>query len=645
MRITNKHFLWFILVISVALRLYDYPSIPFTHDEFSAFFRLDFKDFSTLIREGVMVDGHPAGIQVFLYYWTMLFGREPWVMKLPFTIMGLASVYLVFLVGRQWINETAGLLSAAYLASIQFTIMYSQIARPYISGLFFILLMFFFWSRLIKMPGRHFFTNGLLFAVAAALCAYNHHFSLLLAAITGATGTFLIQKKYLKKYLMVCGAAVILYLPHINIFLNQLSMGGVESWLRKPDNDFLIQYIAYIFHYSALSWIPAIALFLTAILQKELSPHKDKSYRKNMILFALLFLLPYAIGFYYSRYLSAVLQYSVLIFSMPFLFLLLFAPIKPLKPTFTAIALLVILSANIFTLITHRQHYTLFYQSHYNAIITDFCREGDEHKVLPLIDSDSLITAYYLEKEGLEDKFFRVSDFADEASFYDFLKKSFFRYSGVYLGAYSHSDPLVPALIMEYYPYITCQRNYVHGTTGYFSARPPGYYRDTVVFNNFSGMYDNTGKASNYMFCDSMAFSGSASLFMDSSREWGYSIELDINEVISHGNDFVDISLKVLPTDKPVKAIIVCELHQNGEIVHWSGNTFATPLTSDIDSQWQTLFHSLKFSDIPQRAKNMKNTTLKVYVWNKGLQSFYMDNFLVRRRQGNPVLYGLTERV
>ncbi len=644
MSFANKHLLWFILIVASVLRLYDYPAIPFTHDEFSALFRLDFEDFSTLIREGVMVDGHPAGIQVFLYYWTGLFGRDPWVMKLPFTILGIASVYLVFLVGRQWINESAGLLSAAYLASIQFTVMYSQIARPYISGLFFTLLMIFFWTRLIKTPQRFFVGNGLLFAFAAALCAYNHHFSLLFAAITGVFGLFLIQKKYLKQYLIICAIAVILYLPHINIFLYQLSLGGVESWLRKPDNDFLFQYTAYIFHYATLSWLPAVALFLVALFHRARSTVKDRSYLKKMILFALMFLMPWAIGFYYSRHVSAVLQYSVLIFSMPFLFLLLFAPLKPLKPTLTAMAILVILSANIFTLINQRHHYDLFYQSHYKAIITDFSPGDKGHNILPLIDSDSLITRYYLEKTGMDDVFFRVDEFGDPEHLFCFLKDSRHRYSGVYLGAFSHSNPLLPALIMEHYPYITRQRNYVNGTTWYFSAYPPGYSGDTVFFNNFSTRHQNTDSGSKHSPCHTVAFSGSGSIFLDTNQQWGYSIELDLNEVLAHGNDFVDISMKALPKDGPIKAIIVGELHKDGEILHWSGNTFASPPSCQT-SQWQTLYHTLKFSDIPEKYKDLKNTMLKIYVWNKELQSFYMDNFLVRRRQGNPVIYGLVDKL
>ena len=80
MKITNKLILFLILLVAITLRFYNYQNIPFTHDEFSALSRTNFNSFSELIDQGVKVDGHPAGIQVFLYYWTKLAGKsEVWV--------------------------------------------------------------------------------------------------------------------------------------------------------------------------------------------------------------------------------------------------------------------------------------------------------------------------------------------------------------------------------------------------------------------------------------------------------------------------------------------------------------------------------------------------------------------------------------
>ncbi len=221
---TNKKILFFILLVAAILRFYDYFSIPFTHDDFSALFRLNYDTFRELIEKGVKPDGHPAGVQIFLYYWTRLFGIKEWIVKLPFTIFGLLAVVLIFRIGKIWYNETIGLITAAYLASIQYTVMYSQIARPYISGLFLSLAMFYFWSLLIKNTDNKFNKNLLLFVVFATLCAYNHYFSLLFATIVGFSGLFFINKKYLPKYIAAGVAIALLFSPHLNISLAQFRM-------------------------------------------------------------------------------------------------------------------------------------------------------------------------------------------------------------------------------------------------------------------------------------------------------------------------------------------------------------------------------------------------------------------------------------
>jgi hypothetical protein len=65
MKITNQLTILLILFIGSILRFYSYVEIPFTNDEFSALFRLNFDSFSELIEKSVKVDGHPAGVHVF----------------------------------------------------------------------------------------------------------------------------------------------------------------------------------------------------------------------------------------------------------------------------------------------------------------------------------------------------------------------------------------------------------------------------------------------------------------------------------------------------------------------------------------------------------------------------------------------------
>jgi hypothetical protein len=67
----------------------------FTNDELSAVGRLRFDTFSELIEKGINVDGHPAGVQVFLWLWIKVFGISEISLRAPFILIGIASIPLM----------------------------------------------------------------------------------------------------------------------------------------------------------------------------------------------------------------------------------------------------------------------------------------------------------------------------------------------------------------------------------------------------------------------------------------------------------------------------------------------------------------------------------------------------------------------
>ena len=253
-----------ILLVGALLRFWNLADMPLMHDELSAFYRLQFNSFSELVEKGIKPDGHPAGIQVFLYYWTGLFGQSDFVLKLPFLLFGTGAIYLAYAVAKKWFGNSAGLFAAASVASLQFPVMYSQIARPYSSGLFFSLLMVLCWTNFLFGNMRKRTANLAGFVAAAALCCYNHHFSLLFAAIVGITGLFLLKKEQVKPYLLSGVLILVLYLPHLPIFYAQLQLKGLE-WLGKQEKSFFWEHIAFIFHHSPVVCLLMAALFLVGV--------------------------------------------------------------------------------------------------------------------------------------------------------------------------------------------------------------------------------------------------------------------------------------------------------------------------------------------------------------------------------------------
>lgn len=640
MKLSNKTILFLILLVAASLRFFNYNEIPFTHDEFSALFRLNFNSFLELIEKGVKIDGHPAGIQVFLYYWTKLFGKSEWIVKLPFTIFGIFSVYLIYVIAKKWFNESVGLISSAFLASIQYTVMYSQIARPYISGLFFSLLMVLFWTKIMLTPGKDFYKNTIIFIISASLCTYNHHFSLLFAAIVGISGLFFIKKQYLIKYIISGVIIFILYFPHLNIFLYQLNIGGVEDWLGKPHIDFIINYIAYVFNFSILSLVLVIMLILFGIYKKG---SEDFDY-KSFILFGCWFLLPIIIGFFYSKFDKSVLQYSVLIFSIPFLFFILFGHIKPQKTIPNLIIVCIIFIVNIFSLIHERQHYKLFYHSPYKEILIDYQKaKQNNDNILAIIDSHEKISRYYLSKLKIDSGFIWLNFFKSEKDFIGFIEHQSKFHNKLFLGCLASINPLTIPIIEDYYPVILKQQNYAGATTYLFSNEDQNENNIITVLNFESNDNKSWSSIDTAKYNDSISFSGNKSYYFDNTTEWGPVYTEKLDRIITNENNFIDISLKAKALDNLDEVILVATLESNGDNIYWGGTSFDKfVLSNSNNDNWVTIHHSIKLSDI---YLNYCNILLKVYVWNKGKKSFFIDDFKIKLRMGNPVIYGLYEKI
>ena len=197
----EKH-LRLILLLALALRLYGLTAFSLSNDELSALSRLQFNSFSLLIHEGVYPDFHPAGIQVFMYIWTWVFGYSEWAVRMPFALMGVVSVYLVYRIGRALFSESTGLLASGALAVLAFPLLYSQIARPYSPGLLCSMASVFFLIRFLGLDrnrtgepvSKGNWSDVLGFVVSVSACMYTHYFSFIFAGLVCLIGLLFLDK-------------------------------------------------------------------------------------------------------------------------------------------------------------------------------------------------------------------------------------------------------------------------------------------------------------------------------------------------------------------------------------------------------------------------------------------------------------------
>ena len=397
---------WFaglvILVVAVAagLRFYDLFALPLTNDETSALMRLNAKSVSELLGTVVWDDGHPMLVQVFLWYWTKWFGTAVWVVKLPFLLCGLGSVILMIRIGIRLGAAWAGLLAAAMLATLQFPLMYSEIARPYAPGLLLSLWAFYVWLRWLEVcktevAGINLWAKPLiLLSIAGYLGASNHYFNGLILALLFISGLMTLPRNRWIRYLWPWLLGAALYMHQIGIFMHHLQVGS-PGWLQVPIWKSLFKHFMYCFGYSLWpihAWL--LGVLLGELIQKRKikwlgfdqiqaglkgssfvadgsdSSEKHQKRAINRVIW-LLYLAPLVIAYLYSVYRAPVFQDSVLLFSFGFgiLGFALWVDRRVLSLRLKAGLVVLTLLVNLYVLLVDRNHRELFNNQSYDAAV------------------------------------------------------------------------------------------------------------------------------------------------------------------------------------------------------------------------------------------------------------------------------------
>jgi len=633
--------LLFILLVAAALRFWDFWNIPFMHDELSAMSRLTFQNISDLIKYGVVLnDTHPAGVQVFMYYWVMLVGeREVWV-KLPFLLSGLASVFLVFKIGNLWFDRTTGLISAAMVATLQFFIMYGQIARPYTSGLFFTLVMVYYWSKyfFVAPKIRYLF----VFSVFGGLSAYNHHFSLLFAALVGLSGVFFVKKNQLIQYALAGLGIFVLYIPHLPIFFHQLEqggIGGVGGWLAKPTPGFFADFFSWLIHFSFIGGGVLALVLVFLLFRKGRFQSYDFPFRKRVVLI-LWFALPLVIGYIYSIRVNPILQFSLLIFGTPYLFMLVFSFHKKLDLKALWGVVLVLMTVNIGTLVFERDYYRIFYRQPYNELFKAAVREQNKGDVFIIDNIIPYIHGYYFRKYGVEIPYFTKRN--KELALSDFNRKvaSIVQSRVVTQGLTGEELQLV----RSYFPY---QVSYDCGftyETYVLSKRPEDKTKPTCRLLASYSADSTPGKFNvkpELKVFDTLT--GKPRLRMTEQTEWGFSADLIFDSLQIDPGEVVDAQIYVEASDQVGGAVLAGYITRAGEVVYWTSAPFQRFVFKPGEEIG--VFLTIDLSGALKKNFDTKDLILHYKVWNNHKQgNFYIDSMKVFERPGNPEKYTLYYR-
>ena len=622
-------FLLIIIAVGTVLRLWDLQNIQFMHDELSALFRLQYNNLSDVIKYGVIEgDNHPAGVQVFLYYWTMLFGFSEIAVKMPFMLAGIVSVLLVYYIGKLWFDEIAGIFSAIMLASTQFFVMFSQTARPYVSGLFLTLLMVYFWSLYFFKKKKNVYL--ILYVIFSALSAYNHHFSLLFAAIVGVTGIFLIDRKSLIPYSLAGIAIFILYIPHLPIFFAQLGKGGIGYWLAKPEPTFLFDFIAYLLHYSY--YLVFVFIVVVMLLFWGSKNHFQRQLSKRIILF-IWFLLPITIGYLYSVFVNPVVQYSMLIFSTPYLYIAVFSFHRKVSQKLATALMIVLLVTNILTLVLQRDHYRIYYHQPYEELFSQALENN--YDVTIIDECVDYYHEYYFEKFGKSVPYISKKYIDEDLCIFDSLVSQI-KTDYVVTHSLSGEELLI---VEQYFPY---QINYKDGFTYEiytFSRVDDPKSKSNCNVLAFNDLFSETGNWKNINKNIVEDTAGNRFYYMN-NKEWGPAVEIDFDtlEILTAG--IVDFSATIMMPDTVDKLLLVISVFdEDNKSISWRGKSFLDYCPEK--GVWQKLYVSSDLHGIILKNGYPKKSKLKANIWNASKKPVYIKDMKVSVRPLNNDRYNL----
>ncbi|BDS14251.1 glycosyltransferase family 39 protein [Aureispira anguillae] len=631
------------VLVGIVLRVGNPVDWSFINDELSTWAKVSYDSVGAVIENIKLVDSHPVGMYVFVYYWTGIFGTSEWAIKLPFLLMSIASMVLVHRVAALWFSKTVALLALAYFATLQFPIWWSHIARQYQSGLFCTLVMVYCWTQLLvlKQDKKRYWLG---FVVMGAAAMYNHYFSLLFAALIGLSGFFWISKEQLLKYLGSGILMVLLFVPHISITTYQLLHADGHLWYNIPTPSFISNHIFYLFHYSY--WCLGLMLVLT--LGSILLYGKTMLGEKNKMRCLALcwFLTPLIFGYLYSVYQSPILRESHLLFSFPYLLfvLLSFVPDR-ISTQAKAGMVLLILIVNSTTLITTRRHYDTVHTHPYEHFIKHsqaFLEAHNREDVTIVLGENPQYLQYY--KTAYQANFEHQKSFKPPIPFLEFreiVQNSVT--SHLILGSLPEA---YIRLARDYYPYLY-QKSYGINYEYYILSKEKALnktaweidFESEMTFDVMTKQQGWTGIVEHNLMKDTER----SNVYYRMLEEWGPTFEMDLAAVTPRNNQFLDIALDIRVEDSIAvqpRGVLVLELRdQQDSLLVWKG-VDATAQTV-VKQGWQRMYLSVRFAH-EKIYDNVKKLKMKAFFWNREKQAILLDRFSITSHKGNEILYGDT---
>ncbi len=202
-----------------------------------------------LVRFVASVDHHPPLYYLLLHGWQRAFGDAQATVRLLSALLGVAAIPLFYFGGRILVGRRAAWIAALLLAVSPFHVRYGQEARMYALMTFLAAAML--WSLAVYLADSRSRTRRrrvamAVLALSQAALMLTHNTAAFLVPIAlnigvlipwlwrgreGAGLSTVREKRFLRGWLMVQGAALLLWLPWLPSFAHQARVVYADFWI------------------------------------------------------------------------------------------------------------------------------------------------------------------------------------------------------------------------------------------------------------------------------------------------------------------------------------------------------------------------------------------------------------------------------
>lgn len=212
----NKGCLWFDEVCSYSVAVQSFPL--------------------GIIEKLSVQDVHPPLFFFIFHFWVKIFGASEIALRLFAVMFGILNIPAIYLLGKRFFSQRAGLIAAVLVALNSMQIYYSQEIRFYSLISLLSIISVYFLLKIVENPINK---NFILFVVSNIILAYTSTLApfFILAQALVLLGVFTAKKDFsaLKKLGLCLIIGFVLYIPQLMLVFSQMksfsdnTLGGFEN--------------------------------------------------------------------------------------------------------------------------------------------------------------------------------------------------------------------------------------------------------------------------------------------------------------------------------------------------------------------------------------------------------------------------------